>query len=59
MPQFQETGYGRKFFEDDLPRLVRAIERIAALLEAANNTDKLNANKLHRRSEDSDKYRSS
>lgn len=36
MPQFHETGYGRKFFEADLPRLVRALERIATQLEAAN-----------------------
>jgi len=40
MPQFHETGYGRKFFEADLPRLVRALERIATQLEANNKTDK-------------------
>lgn len=43
MPQFHETGYGRRFFESDLPRLVRALERIATQLEAANKTDNADA----------------
>ena len=29
MPQFHETGYGRKFFEAQLPQLIKAIEKNA------------------------------
>jgi len=33
MPRFHETGYGRKFFERQLPDLIRAVERVADALE--------------------------
>jgi hypothetical protein len=33
MPQFHETGYGRKFFDHDLPELTRQIKRVADCLE--------------------------
>jgi len=33
MPQFHETGYGRIFFDSQLPRLIAALEKIAAHLE--------------------------
>lgn len=36
MPRFHETGYGRKFFERQLPELIRAIERVADALEKQN-----------------------
>jgi hypothetical protein len=29
MPQFHETGYGRTFFEHQLPELIKAINRLA------------------------------
>lgn len=32
-PEFFQTGMGKKFFEGDLPRLVKALERIAAAVE--------------------------
>jgi len=32
-PQFFRTMMGRKFYEADVPRLVRALERIAIVLE--------------------------
>ncbi len=32
MPAFHETGYGRRFFESDLPRLVKALEVIGEQL---------------------------
>jgi hypothetical protein len=35
-PQFHETGYGRKFFEVQLPKLTRAIERVADGIEKQN-----------------------
>ena len=31
--EFHNTGYGRKFFEADLPRLIDALEKIAVELE--------------------------
>lgn len=36
MPQFHETGYGKKFFEYQLPKLIKAIEKIGAELEMSN-----------------------
>ena len=36
MPQFHETGYGRKFFDRQLPDLIKAMERIADALEEQN-----------------------
>jgi len=38
MPQFYETLKGRKFFEADLPRLIKALERVADQLEKANQS---------------------
>lgn len=41
MVDFAATGYGRKFFDADLPRVVRALERIATALERlADDADK-------------------
>ena len=37
MPQFHETMQGRKFFEADLPRLIKALEKIADELYKVNN----------------------
>lgn len=34
MPQFHETGYGKTFFEHQLPELTRQLKRIADVLEA-------------------------
>lgn len=36
MPRFHETGYGRKFFERQLPELIKAIKRVADALEKQN-----------------------
>lgn len=33
MTEFHETGYGRRFFDGQLPALIRVLERIAAVLE--------------------------
>ncbi len=35
-PQFHETGYGRTFFQSQLPRLIKAIERLADAVEKNN-----------------------
>ena len=35
-PQFFQTGYGRKFFDADLPRIIKALEKIAVELEKYN-----------------------
>jgi hypothetical protein len=35
-PQFHDTGYGRKFFERDLPELINAINRLANAVEQSN-----------------------
>ena len=41
--QFHETGYGKRFFEAQLPQLTKALNRLAAAIEEANakpnNTD--------------------
>lgn len=36
MPQFHETGYGKRFFDRQLPELTKAINRLAKSLEEAN-----------------------
>lgn len=36
MPQFHETQYGKRFFESQLPKLIKALERIADALEEQN-----------------------
>lgn len=33
MPQFHETMYGKRFFDVQLPKLIKALERIADALE--------------------------
>ena len=35
-PQFHETGYGRTFFQSQLPNLVKAINRLADAMEKQN-----------------------
>ena len=32
-PEFFQTGMGRKFYDGDVPRLLKALERIATALE--------------------------
>lgn len=34
MAQFFETGMGRKYYESDFPKMVKALDRIAVALEA-------------------------
>jgi hypothetical protein len=34
--EFHETGYGRRFFDSQLPMLIGALERIADALEKAD-----------------------
>lgn len=36
MPQFHETGMGKRFFDAQLPNLIRQLTRIADALEEAN-----------------------
>lgn len=38
MPEFHNTGYGKKFFEHQLPTLIKNLGRIADALEAQNAT---------------------
>lgn len=33
MPQFHETGYGKRFFDSQLPALIKNLGRIADALE--------------------------
>lgn len=40
MPQFHETGYGRTFFEYQLPKLIRELGRVADALEESNKLRK-------------------
>ena len=48
-PQFYQTGYGRKFFEADLPRIAKGIERLAAAIEKQNElAEKQTNGKAHR-----------
>ena len=35
-PQFHETGYGRTFFQSQLPNLTKAINRLADAMEKQN-----------------------
>lgn len=34
--EFYQTGYGKKFFESDLPKLVKALEKVGNELEKQN-----------------------
>ena len=36
MPQFHETWYGKRFFDNQLPKLIKEFGRIADALEKAN-----------------------
>lgn len=36
MPQFHETWYGKRFFDSQLPKLIKEFGRIADALEKAN-----------------------
>lgn len=36
MPAFHETQMGRKFFESQVPKIIKALERIADALEEQN-----------------------
>lgn len=38
MATFHETGYGKRFFDSQLPKLIKALERIADALEKQNQT---------------------
>ena len=35
-PQFHETGYGRTFFQSQLPNLIKALNRLAEAMEKQN-----------------------
>jgi len=41
VPHFHETGYGRTFFEGQLPRLLKALETIADTLPKLKPTDEV------------------
>jgi hypothetical protein len=36
-PEFHQTGYGRKFFEAQLPQLIRAIEELTKEVKRQND----------------------
>lgn len=38
-PEFYQTGYGKRFFEAQLPRLINAIERLADAVEKQKETE--------------------
>lgn len=40
MAQFHETQYGKRFFDSQLPKLIKALERIADALEKQNKEEK-------------------
>lgn len=40
MAQFHETMYGKRFFDSQLPALIKALERIAAAIENQNKKEK-------------------
>ena len=40
MLKFYETIYGKRFFENQLPKLIKALERIADALENQNKKEK-------------------
>ena len=46
MVEFYQTGYGRKYYEADLPRIIKALERIATALEQQNEREKTNLIRL-------------
>lgn len=46
MPQFHETGYGRRFYDGQLPALIRAVERVATALEKIADPPKLDKEKV-------------
>lgn len=35
-PQFFQTGYGKRFFDSQLPKLIKAINRLADAVEKQN-----------------------
>lgn len=37
--QFHETGYGKRFFEHQLPELIKAINRLADAIEENNKKE--------------------
>jgi len=39
-PQFHETGYGRTFFQSQLPNLIKALNRLAEAIEKRNENVK-------------------
>jgi hypothetical protein len=36
MPEFHETGYGRRFFDAQLPALIKAIQDLTAEVKKLN-----------------------
>lgn len=46
-PQFHQTGYGRKFFESQLPKLIDNIGKVAYELERANNLKEMEMQQNH------------
>lgn len=38
-PEFYQTGYGKRFFELQLPSLIKAIDRLADAVEKQNEKE--------------------
>ena len=38
MPQFHETGYGKRFFDGQLPQLIKGVEKLGRELARFNDT---------------------
>ena len=49
MPRFDETVYGKRFFDSQLPKLIKECERIANALEEQNALLKNKYEALERR----------
>lgn len=47
MPQFHETGYGRDFFQYQLPELIKQLTRVANSLERFENQAETSATTHH------------
>lgn len=41
MPQFHDTGYGHRFFEKQLPDLIKGLNRVADALEGNNESKEI------------------
>jgi Sec-independent protein translocase protein TatA len=53
MTQFFQTGYGRNFFENQLPSLIKNVGRVADEMKRANDLKEQELNAKHQEGVDS------